>query len=83
MVAAVASGFFQYPAMTLPPRTTISPASPLGRALPFSSQILMSMGTTVRPEEPKRAWPTELAQITGVASVRPYPWKMGIPMAQK
>jgi len=39
IVSAVATGLFQYPAITLSPLTTISPFSPTGSSFPFSSRI--------------------------------------------
>ena len=37
----------------------------------------MSIGTTVRPELPKMAWPSELAQIMGVALAEAIALKYG------
>lgn len=82
-VSAVASGFFQYPAMTFSPRMTISPFVPRGTSFPSSSRIFRSSGMRILPDEPKRCqWCLgELVEMTGVASESPYPWNIGMPMA--
>src|SRR5574344_2222356 len=73
MVSAVLDGFFQYPAITFSPLITISPACPTGNSFPSLSQIFNSMGATNIPLLPKVCLDGTFDEITGVASLKPYP----------
>ena len=71
MVSDVATGFFQYPSITLPPLISISPFFRIEREFMLSSPILISMFGIVLPEEPSLCSCCVLAEIIGDASERP------------
>ena len=52
----------------------ISPNSPRGTSLPFSSTILNVASGIALPKEPLRLALKVLTQLTAIASVKPYPW---------
>jgi hypothetical protein len=62
---------------------TISPLTPTGRSWPASSQMRISRSGASRPDEPSLCARGVLAEMTGAASVSPYPWKIGIPTARR
>ena len=71
-VSAVSSGLFQYPRMTVSPRTRISPPSPVGFSLPDSSIIFTSTWGTTGPTDPgKLPFLKVLTAMTGEVSESP------------
>ena len=80
IVSAVAFSFRQYPAMTFSPRTTISPCDPAGSRALLVADPDLEVGNQA-PDEPSLWRAGVFAEITGEASVSPYPWYIGMPMA--
>ena len=66
------SGWFQYPIITFPPRTQISPVSSVPSILPSLSCTLISTLATGMPIEPGLRTPRNgFFETTGLASLKP------------
>ncbi len=81
--AALASGLFQYPAITVGPFTTISPTSPGPQRLPSSASIATCEWMVGRPAEPTLRNASAAGSIVAAAdtSVRLKPCSIGTPRA--
>ena len=71
-VAAVAAALFRYPAITIGPRSQISPSASTPRSAPVSgSTIRASALATSVPTDPGRSSPNRQAWEAGLSSVMP------------